>query len=73
MHDFGRITAILELFKEVWGMVPDRQFCNLIFQITKRNGGLYEINDEEFVKRLLEYRTKLKEQNASMEELLKQI
>ncbi len=73
MHDHGRITAILELFKEVWERIPDRQLGSLIYHITKRNSGLFEINDEEFVKRLLEYRTKLREDNAKMDELLKQI
>jgi hypothetical protein len=73
MHDPKRIPIILDALREVWEMIPERQFCAVLINITKRNGGYWEINDEEFVEKLATFKKAMKEQNAKMDELLKQL
>jgi len=73
MFDAKRIPVILKALQEVWEMIPDRQLCAVIINITKRNSGYWEITDEEFVQKLAKFKDDLIERNEKMEELLRQL
>ena len=71
MYDPKRIPVILDALREVWEMIPDRQFNSLMFNVIK--GTSPGMSDQELIEKIADFKAALVEQNKKTEELLKRL